>query len=106
MAAARQRKPTSNCGSDNEFAKRAALALNFLVSGPHRDKRIARIFGCSTRMARYLCDGRHWSLGRLNQASQKLPEFETYLANPLAAKADALTKELDRILSELRGEPR
>jgi hypothetical protein len=53
----------------NVIAQRAGAALDGSYSGPHRDKRIARDFGVSVRMAQYLRAGQHWTTERLAQAS-------------------------------------
>lgn len=44
-------------------------ALDTLFPGPNRDKRIARKFGVSVRMAKYLRTGNHWTVRRLAQAA-------------------------------------
>src|SRR5690348_9995631 len=53
----------------NVIAERAALALDRCYPGAHRDKRIARDFSVSVRMAQHLRAGEHWTLDRLAQAS-------------------------------------
>lgn len=55
-----------------DYGQRAASALDLLLPAPHRDKTIARLFGVSVRMAKYLRAGRHWTLARLGQASAML----------------------------------
>ena len=55
-----------------DFGLRAGSALDRLVPGPHRDKSIARLFGISVRMAKYLRAGEHWTADRLSQASAVL----------------------------------
>jgi hypothetical protein len=52
-----------------DYGQRAATALDQLIPGPHRDKAVARLFGVSVRFAKYLRAGRHWTTGRLAQAS-------------------------------------
>jgi hypothetical protein len=87
-----------------DFAQRAALALNSLVPGPHRDKSIARIFDCSVRLAQYLRAGQHWTIDRLNIASQRIIGFDAYLASPdFHTRLDQIARELDEIRSNLRG---
>lgn len=91
----------------NTFALRAGSALDRLVSGPHRDKTIARMFGVSPRMAQYLRAGLHWTIERLDQASRQLgADFDRILAgdsqemhvsemNDIAARLAALEAKIN-----------
>ena len=87
----------------SDYGARAALAINQLVPGPHRDKAVARLFGCSVRTAQYLRVGLFWTINRLNQASAVIPEFDAYVADPLLARCDALEREIADIRGMLRG---
>lgn len=78
-----------------DYGQRAALALDRCVTGPNRDKAVARLFGVSVRMARYLRCGQHWTAERLTQASAALQGFDQYIATPnIHARLDALEAEL------------
>lgn len=55
-----------------DYGMRAAMALNDYLPGQHRDKIVARMFGVSLRMAKYLRKGHYWTLDRLSQASAEL----------------------------------
>ena len=49
----------------NDFARNAAFALDLLIAERiaerNRDKAVARMFGVSLRMAKYLREGKHWT---------------------------------------------
>jgi hypothetical protein len=78
-----------------DYGQRAALALDRCVTGPNRDKTVARLFGVSVRMARYLRCGQHWTADRLSQASAALSTFDQYISAPnLHQRLDALEAEL------------
>jgi hypothetical protein len=96
----------------NDIGRNAGRALDALVIGPHRDKRIARLFGITPRMARYLRIGKHWTIERLALASSLFgEEFDRLLVNaqllvsePMLSQqalADRLN-ELETQLAELR----
>ncbi len=96
--------------SGNVFAVTAGNALDVLTAGPHQDKRIARLFGVTPRMARYLRAGKHWTIERLALASALLGhDFNLHLIarfvpEPLRSdKAlDVRLSEVERQLAELR----
>src|SRR5688572_9462555 len=80
-----------------DYGQRAAMALERCIPGPNRDKAIARLFGVSDRMARYLRCGQHWTAERLGQASQALgARFDAYVAS-----TDVVCAELDRLEGEI-----
>jgi hypothetical protein len=100
------------------FALNAGRAVNLLVSGPNRDKTIARMFGVSVRMAKYLRTGRCWTVERLQTASALLGrEFDDLLVplrcavepilppptEEIHRRLDALERELADFRSHLRG---
>ena len=101
MATKPEGKDTAQKGNEvmpGDYAQRAALAVNQLVPGPHRDKAIARIFECSVRFAKYLRAGRHWTIDRLNVASQRIAGFDAYLASPdFHTRLDQIARELDEM---------
>ncbi len=85
--------PMSDCGV------RAAAALNKMLPGPHADKRVARLFNVSLRMAKYLRAGRYWTAARLSQANEVLGDkFAQLLAPPTAAQ---LHQQMDVLEAEL-----
>jgi hypothetical protein len=98
------------------FGKRAGLALDALIPEKNRDKVIARMFGVTTRMARYLRAGQCWTVERLSLASTILgTEFNELLVprdQPLVPSADCevtIAARLERIetsLNELLAESR
>jgi len=89
----------------SDYGQRAALAVNRLVPGPHRDKAIARKLGCSVRFAKYLRAGQHWTIDWLNRASSTIQGFDAYLASPdFHNRLDEIERELVEIRSNLRGE--
>jgi ubiquinone biosynthesis protein UbiJ len=66
-----------------DYGQRAATALDLLITGPHRDKTVARLFGVSVRMAKYLRAGQYWTSERLTQASGVLgAAFDAALISP------------------------
>lgn len=87
----------------SDYGQRAGLAINFLVPGPHRDKKIAGIFGVSVRLAKYLRAGRCWTVERLNQASQRISDFDAYLASPdFGSRIDTLERQLAELRDDIR----
>jgi len=52
------------------------FALDLLIAERiaerNRDKAVARMFGVSLRMAKYLREGKHWTVDRLQMASALL----------------------------------
>jgi hypothetical protein len=73
-----------------------AATLEMLFPEPHRDKSIARAFGITTRMARYLRQGKHWTDGRKAQLALLLAQLASEQA--LVARLN----ELECQLAELR----
>lgn len=71
--------PQSCCALFPSYGVRAATALNKLIPSPYQDKRVARLMGCSVRMAQYLRRGECWTIERLNKASATLPGFDAML---------------------------
>lgn len=69
-----------------DYGQRAAMALDALIPAPHRDKTIARLFGISPRMAKYLRRGQFWTTDRLTQASAALgAAFDAALYSPVSS---------------------
>lgn len=87
----------------NVIADRAALALDRGYPGAHRDKRIARDFGISTRTAQYLRAGQCWTMERLAQASSILGSaFDRALYVPVSSvEHDQVMGELSERLAQL-----
>lgn len=81
--------PQSGCARLSSYGARAGAALNKLIPAPYQDKRIARLMGCSVRMAQYLRSGECWTVERLDKASASLPGFDALLlaqrSRPMAA---------------------
>lgn len=71
--------PQDGCRRLSSYGMRAASALNKLIPAPYQDKRVARLMGCSVRMAQYLRRGECWTIERLNKASAALPGFDAML---------------------------
>lgn len=71
--------PQSSCALFSSYGVRAAAALNKLIPSPYQDKRVARLMGCSVRMAQYLRRGECWTIERLNKASAALSGFDAML---------------------------
>lgn len=86
------------------FGKRAGQALDALFPEQNRDKAIARLFGVSTRMARYLRAGDRWTLERLafasNALGQKFNEMLIPRDQPIVPK-ETIEDKLDRIDRQL-----
>ena len=86
-----------------DYGQRAGIALDRLVAGPHRDKTVARLFGVSVRMAKYLRAGQHWTADRLTQASAMLgAAFDAALYTPVSSATHysemaAISERLDRL---------
>lgn len=88
-----------------DYGQRAALALDRCIPGPNRDKAVARLFGVSVRMARYLRGGQHWTAERLTQASAAFDEFDEYISAPnLHVKLDRLEADLAEVRRLIRGD--
>jgi hypothetical protein len=91
--------------SMSDYGMRAGFAITRLVPGPHRDKILARIFGCSDRMVRYLRAGQHWTTDRLSLASAKIQGFDEAISTPnLHHRLDEIQQEINEIRYNLRGE--
>jgi len=91
-------------GTMSDYGIRAAVIIDRLVPGPHRDKTLARIFGCSLRMVKYLRSGRHWTIDRLNQASAKIVGFDEALSTPnLHLRLDEIEREINEIRDNIAG---
>jgi hypothetical protein len=104
----------------NDFAGNAGLALDFLVgqriAERNRDKAVARMFGVSLRMAKYLREGKHWSVPRLTMASALLGrDFDVLVIVPLRLaidpdelhdRIDGVGNQIDQEIAVLRGEVR
>lgn len=71
--------PQSGCARLSSYGMRAGAALNKLIPVPYQDKRVARMMGCSVRLAQYLRRGECWTIERLNKASASLPGFDAML---------------------------
>jgi hypothetical protein len=94
------------------FGKRAGRALKALFPEQHRDKAIARFFGCTVRMARYLQAGEYWSRERLDYASRALGvEFDRFLVprdepivqkETIEARLARIEDQLDELIAEAR----
>src|SRR4051812_38259451 len=93
MATEPEGKPVSHEGNGvmgADYGIRAAHALDRLIGGPHRDKVVARAFGVSVRMAKYLRSGKHWTTERLSQASRLWGvDFDRLLSAPNASYIQA-----------------
>ena len=88
-----------------DYGQRAAYALDRCVPGPHRDKKVAGIFGVSVRMAKYLRQGHFWTTDRLTQASRALQNFDAYIASPnIHQRLDALEAEIVALRQQIRVE--
>jgi hypothetical protein len=91
--------------SGTTFGKRAGAALDALIPEKNRDKVIARMFGVSPRMARYLRAGERWSVERLSLASAALGrEFNELLIprnEPLVPTAETSTDTIERRLAKI-----
>jgi hypothetical protein len=88
------------------LARNAGLALERLIAGPDRDKRLAQMFGISPRMVRYLRNGKRWTPERLAQAMALFgAEFARHLV-PKALLSDQALEcrlmEIERQLAEVR----
>lgn len=84
----------------SDYGARAAAALNDLLPGQHRDKRVARKFGVSLRTAKYLRAGQHWTTERLSQASALLGKaFDAAIYRP--ASDEQHNSEMDEIAGRL-----
>jgi hypothetical protein len=102
----------------NDFAGNAGFALDFLVAQriaeQHRDKAVARMFGVSLRMAKYLRQGKHWTVDRLRMASALLGrDFDVLVIVPLSSgiepeeihdRIDAVENQIEREIEQLRSE--
>jgi hypothetical protein len=85
----------------SDFGIRAAVAIDSLLPGPHKDKRVARLFGVSVRLAQYLRQGKHWTVDRMSQASRLLgSDFDIALFH---AEATRLRQTQDAVIQHLRG---
>lgn len=108
MATARKGNEIAQKGNGtmpSDYGMRAAIAIDRLVLGPHRDKTVARLFGVSVRMAKYLRAGQHWTIDRLNRASETIKGFDSYLASPnFNARIEEIERELFQLRADLRGE--
>jgi len=104
----------------NDFARNAGFALDFLVAQRiaerNRDKAVARMFGCSMRTAKYLREGKHWTIDRLRMASSLLGrDFDILVIIPLRCGVepeaihdhiDAVENQIEQEIEELRSEVR
>jgi hypothetical protein len=104
----------------NDFAQNAAYALNLLVgeriAARNRDKAVARMFGVSLRMAKYLREGKHWTVDRLTLASALLGrDFDILVIVQLRCgidtegihdRIDAVETQIEQEIEVLRGEVR
>jgi hypothetical protein len=102
----------------NDFAGNAGFALDLLVGERiavrNRDKAVARMFGVSLRMAKYLREGKHWTTDRLTMASALLGrDFDVLVIVPLRSgigpdeihdRIDAVGNQIDQEIAVLRGE--
>jgi len=92
-----------------DYGQRAATALDLLIPGPHRDKSVARKFGVSVRMAKYLRAGKHWTAERFTQASAVLGDaFDMALSSPSStsqhyAEMKDIAERLARLEARLEG---
>ena len=104
----------------NDFAGNAGFALDFLVAQriaeQNRDKAVARMFGISLRMAKYLREGKHWTVERLTIASSLLGrDFDVLVIVPMRYgiepetihdRIDEVENQIEQELEVLRGEVR
>jgi hypothetical protein len=106
MASGRDGSNVANRGKPPvtaDYGQRAAMALERCIPGPNRDKAIARLFGVSDRMARYLRCGQHWTAERLTQASKAITDFDEYISAPnIRAKIDRLEADLAEVKRLIR----
>lgn len=89
----------------SQIGARAAVALDLCVPGPNRDKRVARLFRCSVRLAQYLRKGQCWTAARLSQASGVLgADFDIALAGiDIGAEIAQLRARLNELEGRIRG---
>lgn len=86
----------------SDYGVRAAMALNQLLPGEHRDKTVARMFNVSVRMAKYLRTGQHWTIDRLSQASAVLgASFDVLLSPSTDAQHYAEMADIQEIAERL-----
>jgi len=86
-----------------DYGQRAAIALDRCITGPHRDKEVARLFGVSVRFAKYLRAGQHWTAERFSQASEKIKGFDAYIASPeIHSRLDELQAEIDALRAHIQ----
>jgi len=108
MASGRKGKPEGKGiapVTTSDYGMRAAMALNHALPGEHRDKLVARMFGCSVRMAKYLRAGQYWTIDRLNQASAVIGDVFDIALSPATddkhyaemADIEALAERLARL---------
>lgn len=91
----------------SDYGQRAAVALDQLLPGEHRDKIVARMFNVSLRMAKYLRAGQHWTADRLSQASALLgAAFDAALVSSDERHVSEMTEIAERLarLEEWRAE--
>jgi hypothetical protein len=102
----------------NDFAGNAGYALDLLVGerigARYRDKAVARMFGVSLRMAKYLREGKSWTPKRLRMASALLGrDFDVLVIMPLRGgiepeeihdRIDAVENRIEREIEQLRSE--
>ena len=86
-----------------DYGVRAAVALDRVLPGPHRDKTVARLFNVSVRTAQYLRGGKYWTIARLSQASALLGvAFDAALCSPItSAEFEVETADFDARLSRV-----
>ena len=86
-----------------DYGQRAAIALDLLVPGPHRDKAVARMFGVSVRTAKYLRTGKRWTVDRMTQARERLGEaFDTALTGAqMRAETENIEQRIARLEAKL-----
>lgn len=104
----------------NDFAGNAGFALDFLIAQRiaerNRDKAVARMFGVSLRMAKYLREGKCWTVDRLTMASALLGrDFDVLVIVPLRIaiepdeihdRIDAFENRIEQEITMMRGEVR
>lgn len=101
MASDQERNAERKNLSVSDYGARAAFAVDTLVPGPNRDKKVARLFSISVRMAQLLRAGRFWTTERLSQASRLLgSDFDALLADPSLLRARLC--ELEREIADIR----
>jgi hypothetical protein len=95
----------------NDFAGNAGFALDFLVAQriaeQNRDKAVARMFGVSLRMAKYLREGKHWTVNRLSTASALLGrDFDVLVIVPLRCgiAPEEIHDRIDEVKNQIEDE--